>query len=145
MGVVAVRYRDRPALWDEMPDITSEVWPEYNRHGDVLNRYWGGLYDEFPDYQFVLYDEQDEEVLAEGHTIPCVWDGSVAGLGEGINALLAATFEARRRSEPTALCALAAEIRPIYQGRRLAIRILDEMANLASEAPIGASDRASPS
>jgi GNAT superfamily N-acetyltransferase len=134
MDVVAVRYRDRRALWDDMPDIEGEVWPEYNRHGDVLNRYWGRLYDEFPDYQLVLYDEQDEEVLAEGHTVPCVWDGTIAGLGERIDELVTARFEARSRSQPTAVCALAAEITPVYQGRGLAMRMLDVMGDVAREA-----------
>jgi GNAT superfamily N-acetyltransferase len=129
-----VRYRDRPALWDDMPDIGAEVWPEYNRHGDVLNRYWGRLYDSFPAYQFVLYDEQHSEVVAEGHAAPCAWDGTIPGLGDGIDEMIVAAFEAHsKRSKPTALCALAAEIRPHHQGGGLAVRMLDVMAEFARE------------
>ena len=40
MGIVAVRYQDQPTLWDEIPDVSAEAWPEYNRHGDILSRYW---------------------------------------------------------------------------------------------------------
>src|SRR5579884_2106037 len=113
MGIVAVRFQDRPELWDTMPDISAEVWPEYNTHGDVLNRYWPGLTDEFGAFQFALYDEEAGEVLAEGHTAPCAWDGTDAGLGEGIDEAIAAAFECRERGErPTAVCALAAEVRP---------------------------------
>jgi hypothetical protein len=57
-------------------DLSSRVWPEYNLHSDVANGYWGRLYDDFPDYQFVLYDDERDEVLAEGHTLPCAWDGA---------------------------------------------------------------------
>ena len=33
---------ERPELWER--GIPSElVWPEYNRHGDVLNKWWGRL------------------------------------------------------------------------------------------------------
>jgi len=92
MGVAAVRYSDRPQLWGRIGGLSAEVWPEYNRHGDVLNRYWDRLYEDFPEYQFVLYDDEDDQVLAEGHTIPCTWDGTVEGLGPGIDATIAAGF-----------------------------------------------------
>jgi GNAT superfamily N-acetyltransferase len=132
MGIVAVRFDERPALWDELPDIGAEVWPEYNRHGDILNRYWPHLEREFGAFQFALYDEETGEVLAEGHTAPCPWDGSAQGLGEGIDEMIVAAFEARARGRrPTALCALAAEVRPRFQGQGLAARMLREMAALA--------------
>ena len=51
-----------------MPDISAEVWPQYNRHGDVLNRYWLRREEDFGAFQFALYDEDAGEVLAEGHT-----------------------------------------------------------------------------
>ena len=44
---------DRPDLWER--GISSEsVWPEYNRHGDVLNSWWELLDDELGDFQFVF-------------------------------------------------------------------------------------------
>ena len=60
---------ERPDLWDR--GIASEsVWPEYNLHGDVLNRWWGHLDVDLPEFQFVLYDEASDAVIAEGHTGP---------------------------------------------------------------------------
>src|SRR5947209_6343484 len=70
-----VRYSERPELWDAIEDLSDEVWPEYNQHGDTLNHYWGQLYDVFPVWQFVLYDPDEKLVLAEGHTIPASSDG----------------------------------------------------------------------
>jgi GNAT superfamily N-acetyltransferase len=132
MGIVAVSYEAGPERWDQMPDITDEVWPEYNKHGDVLNCYWGRLYDEFAAFQFMLYDQRSGEVVAEGHTVPCVWDGTSDGLGDGIDAMIVAAFASLARGErPTALCALAAEIRPRFQGQGLAARMLQEMAAVA--------------
>jgi GNAT superfamily N-acetyltransferase len=134
MSVAVVRYSERPELWDDSGSLTEEVWPEYNQHGDVLNAYWGRLFDEFPAFQFVLYDDQLGEILAEGHTAPCCWDGSREGLGDGIDAMLAAAFDARAMgSRTTALCALAAEIRPRFQGRGLAAVMLDAMSGLARD------------
>ena len=134
MSIELIRYSERPELWSGTGEISAEVWPEYNLHGDVLNSFWGRLPDEFPDYQFCLYDDREREVLAEGHTAPCPWDGTPDGLGDGIDAMIGAAFEARHANQaPTALCALAAEIRPRFQGRGLAGLILDAMAGLARE------------
>lgn len=133
-GVQRVRFSERPELWDRSGEITAEVWPEYNQHGDVMDVYWGRLFEEFPAYQFVLHDPEKQEVVAEGHTAPCRWDGTPEGLGDGIDAMIAAAFEAREAGrEPNALCALAAEIRPAFQGSGLAKRMLDEMAGLGRE------------
>jgi GNAT superfamily N-acetyltransferase len=127
-------YTERPELWDDTDVVSEAVWPEYNLHGDVLNRYWGRLCEDFPEFQFVLCDEQDD-VLAEGHTVPCVWDGTVEGLGDGIDAMIAGAFEVREAGRrPNALGALAAEIRPESQGRGLASSVLDAMAELARDA-----------
>ncbi len=115
--------------------VSREVWPEYNTHGDNFHPYWERLLDEFPEFQFVLYDDGEDQVIAEGHTAPCDWDGTPEGLGEGIDVMLAAAFKAREeRRSATALCALAAEIRPRFQGRGLANRILEVMAELARNA-----------
>lgn len=134
METTLIRYAERPGLWEEMPDLGREVWPEYNRHGDVLNQFWGRLPDVFPDYQFALCDARAGDVLALGHAAPCAWDGTVEGLGDGIDEMIAAAFKARLdRVTPTALCALAAEIRPQYQGLGLAAAVLDAMAAIARE------------
>jgi hypothetical protein len=37
-------------------ELTKDVIPEYNNHGDVLNRYWGRLTEELPDFQFHVLD-----------------------------------------------------------------------------------------
>ena len=71
MAFTVIRYSERPALWEDTADISHEVWPEYNQHGDVLGPYWGRLFDEFADYQFALFDGEAQEVIAEGHTAPC--------------------------------------------------------------------------
>ena len=101
-----MRYSERPELWDSTGDLFADVWPEYNQHGQVLNHYWDQLYDVFPEWQFFLCDPGNDEVLAEGHTIPVAWDGSDSGLGPGIDATIAAGFQLRAASgQPTCVCA----------------------------------------
>jgi hypothetical protein len=58
---------ERPDLWERGIDSAS-VWPEYNLHGDTLNQWWGLLDVELADFQFVLYDDAEDTVVAEGHT-----------------------------------------------------------------------------
>ncbi len=135
MAPEIVRYSERPELWDRIEDLSSAVCPEYNLHGDVLNQYWGRLYTDFPDWQFVLYEPDEDAVLAEGHTIPVAWDGTEAGLGPGIDATIAAGFRLRSTGgRPTAASALAAEIPPRYRSRGLARVLLEAMAAVAGEA-----------
>jgi GNAT superfamily N-acetyltransferase len=138
MAFTVIRYSERPALWEDTADISHEVWPEYNQHGDVLGPNWGRLFDEFADYQFALFDGEAEEVIAEGHTVPCDWDATTEGLGDGIDAMIVAAFEARAAGRPpTALCALAAEVRPRFQGGGLADRMLDAMSEMGRQAGLG--------
>ena len=121
MAPRVVRYSERPELWERIEDLSSAVWPEYNLHGEELDRYWARLYEDFPDWQFVLYEPDEDAVLAEGHTIPVGWDGTYAGLGPGIDATIAAGFRLRSAGgQPTAASALAAEIPPQHRSRGLA-------------------------
>ena len=130
-----VRYSEQPGLWESINDLSREVWPEYNRHGQTMNQYWNQLYDVFPEWQFVLYDSQDEVVLAEANTVPVGWDGTDAGLGPGIDATLAAAFDLHAAGgQPTAACALAAQIPPRNQGKRLSGVLLQAMSGLARDA-----------
>jgi GNAT superfamily N-acetyltransferase len=135
LSIVVIRYSERPELWEDTLALSLAVWPEYNHHGVVLGRYWNQLFDDFPDYQFALFDDEHDQVLAEGHTLPCPWDGTDDGLGEGIDAMTIAAFEAAAAGrEPTALCAMAAEVNPRFQGRGLADRVLEAMSQVAREA-----------
>jgi hypothetical protein len=123
----------------ERPDLDApadEVWPEYNRHGDVLNRYWGRLDERFADFQFVLLDEDSGAVLAQGHSAPLSWDGTVESLPAGIDGGIERAFDGA--GEPNVLCALAIEIVPAEQGRRLSGRMIDTMAAIGREHGLGA-------
>jgi hypothetical protein len=135
MAVVTVRYSERPDLWRRIADLSARVWPEYNLHGDDANRYWGRLYDEFPDFQFVLYDDERDEVVAQGHTLPCAWDGTPAGLGTGIDHIIRAGFALREAGgAANTLSALAAVVVPEHREHGLSAVALQAMAGLASSA-----------
>ena len=132
MSVTVVRYSDRPELWQQIMGLSDEAWPEYNMHGEVVSRYWPLLYERFAHYQFVLYDDDLDEVLAEGQTIPCAWDGTLDGLGPGIDDTMTNAFALHESGgRPDTLCALAAKIPRRHQDKRLATVVLTGMSDIA--------------
>ena len=134
MAVTVVRYSERPELWEQIAQLPDEAWPEYNVHGEVINRYWPLLYERYADYQFVLYDGERDEVLAEGQTIPCAWDGTLHGLGPGIDDTMTNAFGLHESGgRPDTLCALAAKIPRRHQEKRLAAVVLTGMADIARQ------------
>lgn len=121
---------ERPDLWERgIPD--ESVWPEYNLHGDVLNVWWACLDDELAEFQFVLYDEVNDQVVAEGHAGPFSWDGLDEHLPTGIDEAIELIFAQRRTAAPVnTLCALAAEIPLSGRGRGLATELLAAMRTM---------------
>jgi GNAT superfamily N-acetyltransferase len=124
--------------WAERPDLaergprSEDVWPEYNMHGDVFDDWWEPLLDELPEYQFALYDESADEVVAEAHTGPLAWDGDDGTLPDGIDDALVRAVSAHRASRPVdTLCAFAAEVAPSARRRGLAADVLRGMGELA--------------
>jgi len=146
---------ERPDLWERGLGPVP-VWPEYNLHGDVLNRWWGQLSEDLPEFQFVLYDQGEDSVAARGYTAPVAWDGRDETLPDGIDAVVEVLFGAGPLGGPAAgaagpagagagagaaapagaagaadtLCALAAEIPPDGRGRGLAVEILAAMRSI---------------
>jgi hypothetical protein len=131
MSLLALTAAERPDLWERGVDSAS-VWPEYNLHGDVLNQFWPHLDEELADYQFVLYDEAADAVVAEGHTGPMWWDGDEESLPGGIDAAISEIFALARSGQPVnTLCALAAEVPSATRSRGLSVEVLTAMRDIA--------------
>jgi GNAT superfamily N-acetyltransferase len=110
-----VRYADRPDLRERRTRVLN-TFPEYMNHNAMGWKYWGRLYDEFPDFQLAIADGDD--LLAEVHALtlplgadelPRGWDdaferGMEAG-GGNVASLLAISVEpaARGRNLPQQL------------------------------------------
>jgi GNAT superfamily N-acetyltransferase len=120
-------HAQRPDLAERAAASGDEVWPEYNRHGDVVNEHWHRMRVYHPELQFVLYDEEADELLAEGHTVAIPWDGTDAGLPDGFDGIFDLAFGGEPKA---ALCAMAAEIWPQHQGTGLATKLLELMGEV---------------
>ncbi|AKK29541.1 hypothetical protein [Mycobacterium sp. EPa45] len=122
----------------EQPDLTqraisdSDIWPEFNLQGETYRRLWPRLTQDLPAFQFAMCDTQTHEVIAEAHTVPCWWDGTDAGLSDGIDATMADAFHRHDTDQPfNTLCAIAAEIPTGGRGTGLAAEILQAMGVIA--------------
>jgi GNAT superfamily N-acetyltransferase len=119
-----VRYADRPDLREIRGErLSRRTFPEYMHHNQSGTRYWRRLYEEFPDFQLALLD--GEELVAELHSLPAAWDGSLEDLPPGWDDVFPRAFESGR--EPDALFALAISVVPERQGTRLSSRMIDAM------------------
>lgn len=123
-----VRYADRPDLRGiRFATLAGATFPEYMHHNEPGSRYWGRLYDDYPDFQLALVD--GGELVAELHSVPTVWDGSEEDRPTGWEEAFTRAFESGR--EPDVLCALAISIRPDRQGTQLSTLMLEAMRRAA--------------
>jgi GNAT superfamily N-acetyltransferase len=124
-----VRYADRPDLRAvRFETLSRRTFPTFMHHNQSGTRYWRRLYDEHPDYQLALVD--GGALVAELHSVPVPWDGSLEDLPPGWDDAFVRAFESGR--EPDVLCALAISVLPERQGERLSGRMLKAMREAAA-------------
>jgi GNAT superfamily N-acetyltransferase len=124
----------RPDLWKTAESL-SQVWPKYNNQGKHSHKYFGSLLPRYADLQIVIYHQRTDRVVARGRSIPFFWDGTLADLPTGIDAVGSRALEDRRT--PTALSALAAEVAPDLQGKGLSRLVLQALCDTARNNGLG--------
>ena len=117
-----VRYADRPDL-RELRRAELNEFPEFMNHNAMGWKYWGRLYDEFPEFQLALLDGDRARrggafalsVPVDGDELPAGWDeaferGMEAGGGNVLSLLaISVAVVAARRGLATTLIAAAVE------------------------------------
>ncbi|MGH9016792.1 MAG: GNAT family N-acetyltransferase [Acidimicrobiales bacterium] len=127
-SLTVVTAEERPDLWEASRTVFHGVWPEYNHHGNHTE-YFGTLIARHARLQVLIVDRALAQVVARGRTIPFRWDGSLADLPTGIDAVGQRAME--EAGPATALSALAAEVDGDHQGRGLSRLVLQAMAATA--------------
>ena len=107
-------------------DATKDQFPEYNNHGDVLNRYWGRLTEERAEFQFHLVEGDD--ILARARCVPVRWDGTVEDLPAGIDGAIARGFD---EEGANVLCAMLISVPRAQRGRGRSGEALRAMLDIA--------------
>jgi GNAT superfamily N-acetyltransferase len=115
----------RFVLASEVPARLEGIWPAFLHHDAISRQYWDRLYEDFPEYQFMLLD--GDALIGEANCIP------VAGMPAQWRDAFLAAFE--RGGEPDRVCALAIMVPPSQRGRGLSSVMLEHMRGLA--APFG--------
>jgi GNAT superfamily N-acetyltransferase len=123
---------ERPDLRQRRGELAG-VWPEFMHHDPIANRFFGRVRTEHPAFQFFAWDEEADELAAEGNSLPTAWDGDARTLpADGLDAVLAACF-AESAPAPTVLCALQIMVVPSHQGGGISRLMIDRMRDLAKQ------------
>ena len=133
--MLVASYTERPDLAERTGEI-GDVWPEFVHHAR-LNRHWHRLREDFLDFQLVVYDEEADELVGRGHSIPFPRDGAWDELPDGVEGVFDLVFE-DGGDEPTTLSAVAAVVDPRHQGRGLSSLVIEGMRKAAARAGLDA-------
>jgi hypothetical protein len=126
--------KERPELWETARSLFSDVWPEYNLHGNHTSSIFRALIPDHAHLQVLIYDTLIDRIVARGRSIAFYWDGSLEDLPAGFDALVHRTLTDHR--PPNAVSALAAEVATDQQGRGLSRFVLQAMVSCAQEAQL---------
>jgi len=131
--VKVVRYADRPDLRERrFEELSKRTFPTFMHHNEPGGKYWGRLYDEFPDFQIALVE--GDELVAEAHALPVAWDGSLDDLPSGWDEAFVRGMTSDR--EPTVLSALAISVNPARQGQGFSQRMIQAFRDTARAAEL---------
>jgi hypothetical protein len=103
MKYQAVSLAERPELLGPALELHTVGWPEFMQHDPAAERYEARLGGELAAFQVLLLDEKDE-LAAAGVSIPFAWDGTVAGLPAGWDAVVAQGLRDRDQGRPPPPC-----------------------------------------
>ena len=126
-----VHVRGSPDLIDDLAELMTP-WPEFMLHGNVVKELWRDLRAPFFDFQWVLHDEEADEVVGLGNSIPLFWDGEIEHLPDGFDAVLQTS--ARHLAEgvrPNTLSALQATVSVKRRGQGLSGLLIQAMRTVA--------------
>lgn len=129
---MTLRFPTRVELPGRLPHAASlqaPPNPAFLNEGDVLKRLFGRVVTEYADFLFYAWDDERGEVVGVGHSIPAAWDGDIARLPEGWDAVLEERF-AQQPPRPTVLCALGITIADERRGQGLSPRMIERMAEI---------------
>jgi GNAT superfamily N-acetyltransferase len=134
--MLVASYSERPDLAERTGEI-DDVWPEFAHHAR-LNRHWHRLREDYLDFQLVVYDDERDELVGRGHSVPFPWNGRVDDLPDGVEGVFDLLFEDGGAGSPTTLSAVAAVVDPRHQGRGLSGFVIEGMRAAAARAGLDA-------
>ena len=129
----------RPELTLPALELLAAGWPEFMCHDPTAERHQARLATELAGFQALLVDREKDELAALGVSIPFAWDGTLAGLPAGWDAVVeqgVGDLDEGRR--PTALSALSVTVAPDRRGQGLSRLVVRGLKAAATRAGLGA-------
>jgi hypothetical protein len=123
--------------YDERPDLRErsgflrEAWPAFMLESPIANERWHLLYESFGGFQFWLVDEETDEILAEGNSLPARLDPSDLP-DRGWEHVM--EYATSGEETPTVVSAIQVLIDRNLHGRGLSALMLGEMRRIAAAA-----------
>jgi GNAT superfamily N-acetyltransferase len=137
-GFRALSLAQRPELAEPALEVLALGWPEFMRHDPAAERYQPRLANELAAFQVLVVDDKDE-LAAVGVSIPFAWDGTVAGLPAGWDAVVEQGIgELDQGRPPTAVSALSVTVAPDRLGQGLSRLVIAGLKQAAADAGLGA-------
>ncbi len=134
--------KQRPELEDQVELLHESAWDKFLEGAPW--EYWDSLFDVFADFQILLCNPHNT-VVAAGHSVPIVWDGSLKDLPSTLDDIIRRGLNAFHHGcQPTTLSALAAMVMPERRKQGLSSLLIQAMRSLAARhgyeslvAPVG--------
>lgn len=121
----------RPENIDRTMQLADITWPIFLTKEPIASENWRWMLTNLGDFHFAGLDE-NEHVIAAGHTIPFRWDGTLATLPDGFSAVIQKGLTDQKDGVvPNALSALSAVVAQDYRGQGLSSKIINQMRTLA--------------
>ena len=119
-----VTLKDVPDLADRFRPMKRQIWPPFMFCDPHADRRWHYLLGPFARFQFYALNDAGEPVAA-GHSIPCVWDGTMSGLPTGWDdALIRGGEDCEAGREANTLVGVEIAILPEFQRQGLSVRMI---------------------
>ncbi|MEM7032954.1 MAG: GNAT family N-acetyltransferase [Chloroflexota bacterium] len=124
---------ERPDLEEVFRPQKDRIWPQFMLNDLYANKLWHNLADVFAAFQIYLLNEADQPI-AVGQTLPCTWDGTMAGLPIGwADSFVRGVNDYEAGRPPNTLAALEIAIQPEYRGQGVSYEMLKAMRALAEQ------------
>jgi len=123
---------DNPNLLEIADEVVLLSWPEFMLQDTVANKYWNRLYEDFPEYQYCLIDNENNTAITAGNCIPLYYNGSPDDLPDkGWDWALQKGFDDNLIGvSPNILCALSITIHPGYRDKGHSRRMIHIMKSI---------------
>ena len=134
-GFTLITPIDDPNYQERISHIGEEIWPEFMLKDPLAEKYWGGLFEYFPEYQFAIVEKETNTVVGKANSVPLFWDKDIIDLPEeGWDwALTKSAMDHKNKLKVNTLCAIQIGIVSDFQGKGMSKIFLEEMIALAKK------------